>query len=315
MAVRAGKRLIHIDADRLTLHPDIAPLETYLAGQDESDTIVLVDHSFGYPFPGLAAVRRRFPKLLVIEDCARALGVRICGRFPGEYSDWVLLSMYKTIPGSNNGAVLLTNAPVPIRGGEKVRTSLREQAATIAPLRFTYDLLQRARPNFGPRRGGLTAPLWTPHHGLPSELCMARFAAELRDFEPRTSLRSSIAEELAGSLSHIPGVKCIRTAAGCQPAGHFVSFRMGKRQARDQVLARLHKKGLFLSRTWDVVPAHYQRFETTFPSGRSDSEHLADHIAHIPVRLFLDSGQRRRLIPLMRDLVLTYGDSFAGIEL
>lgn len=306
VAVRAGKRLIHLDADRLTQLPNMAQLETYLACQDASDTVVLIDHSFGYPFPGLTILRRKFPKLLVIEDCARALGVRICGRFPGEQSDWILFSMYKTIRGSSNGAVLLTNTPIPLRAGRRVSATVRERVATIAPLRFIHSVLQRTRPDFRPQLSDLTLPEWTPKYGLPSELCMARFAAELKEFEPRASMRSAISEELTDSLSRVDGIKCIKAVEGCQSAGHFVSFNIRKRQTRDQILARLRKKGLFLSPGWYAVPAHYHSFSETFPSGHASSEHLAEHIAHIPVSLFLSSKQRRRLVPELCDLILEY---------
>jgi dTDP-4-amino-4,6-dideoxygalactose transaminase len=301
-AVLAEKRVTHIDADRLTLLPDMAQLETHLAGQDASDTIVLIDHSFGYPFPRLDALRRRIPKLLIIEDCARALGVQICGRSPGEYSDWVLLSMYKTTRGNSNGAILLTKTPILIREGQRTLATVRDRVATVAPLRFIYHLLQRTHPDFGPQRSDLIFPEWTPKYGFPSKLCLTRFAAELREFELRASRRCSITEELTDRLSHVAGVDCIKAAEGCQSAGHFISFRVQKRQARDQILMRLHRKGLFLVRTWNIVPAHYRSFSKTFPSGRANSEHLAEHMLHIPVRLFHSSKERHRLVRALCDL-------------
>src|SRR5215469_7369106 len=74
MALAAGKRVTHIDATRESLHPDPALLEKFLADEPESGTAVLIDHSFGYRCGALAGLRRRFPKLLIIEDCARSLG-------------------------------------------------------------------------------------------------------------------------------------------------------------------------------------------------------------------------------------------------
>jgi dTDP-4-amino-4,6-dideoxygalactose transaminase len=301
-AVRAGKRVIHIDADRHTQLPDRAQLETYLASQDTSDAVLLVDHSFGYPFPDLACLRRRFPKLLVIEDCARALGVQIRGQLPGVWSDWILFSMYKTIPGSSNGAVLLTNMPIPMRDQHRVPVTIRERVATIGPLRFMYHELQRRTPSdFRPRISDLgNFPQWTPAYGLPSRLCMARFAAELKDLEIRASMRSSNANELTDSLCRA-GIECIKPAERCQSAGHFVSFRTPSRHARNELLARLHRKGLFVARTWDLVPAHYHSFLETFPSGHTNSEHLADHMGHIRVGLYLSSRRRRRLVEEIRD--------------
>lgn len=301
-AVRARKHVAHIDADRHTQLPATAHLEAHLAGQDVSDIVLLVDHSFGYPFPDLIRLRRRFPKLLIIEDCARALGVQIRGQFPGDYSDWVLFSMYKTIPGSSNGAILLTNTPIPMRNGQRVSASMRERVATIGPLRFIYHELQRrTAPDFRSRISSLeNSPKWDPAYGLPSRLCTARFAAELKDLERQASRRSSIANELTDRLCQA-GIECIKPAEGCQSAGHFVSFRTPNRHARSELLTRLHRKGLFVQRTWDVVPAHYPSFRETFPSGQSNSEHLAERMGHIRVSLYLNSHRRRRLVEEIRD--------------
>lgn len=302
MALRAGKRVIHVDADPVTLLPNPDLLDACLAQQKPADTVLLIDHSFGFPFSGLAAIKKRYPDLLVIEDCARALGARIAGRFPGEHADWVLLSMYKTIRGSQNGGVLLTRNPVPIRDSAMAPATLRERAAMVPPLRFVYDLLKRGRPEFDLRVAGQTAPEWTPAHGLPSALCLQRFAAELLDFERRELLRRRIADDLAGSLSGFSGIECVQPAPGCQSAGQFVSFRMPGRQLRDSVLTALHKKGLFLSRTWDLLPAHYHCFAGTFPWGYEGARRLGETIAHIPVNLFLSGKRGQTLVRALGEL-------------
>ena len=51
--------------------------------------------------------------------------------------------------------------------------------------------------------------------------------------------------------------------------------------SRDGLLAHLHRKGLFLLRTWDMVPAFYRTFSGTFPFGSAGSEFLARNIVHI----------------------------------
>jgi len=304
MAARAGKQVIHIDSDPQTLHPDLAQLETQLACQDASETIVLIDHTFGYPFPGLAGLRRKFPQLLIIEDCARGLGTRINGHFPGRHADWILLSMYKTILGSTKGAVLLTRTPVPLTDGRSTRATLRERAATIRPVRFIHDLWKRRHPDFGARPSGLISPEWAPEYGFPSDLSMSRFADELRDFDMRASVRRSIAGELIDRLSLIPNIQCIASATKCHSANHFVSFTVRPDKMRDRILTALHGKGFFLYRTWNVVPAHYRRFSGTFPSEHRGSEYLADHIVHVSVNLFVDCKQHRQLIPALSDVVL-----------
>jgi len=308
---RAGKRVIHVDADPCTMHPRMDQLELCLARENPSHTAVLIDHSFGYPFPGLDRLRRRFPDVLFIEDCARALGAEIHGQFPGANSDWVLISMYKTVAGSRDGAILLTNTPLALRDNGHAVPTLRERACTLAPLRFAYDLVKRARPDFDVRSAGRHAPAWDPVHGFPNGLCVERFTAELDAFESRLAQRRAIARELTASISRIEGLAAIEVAAGCESAGHFVSFRVLGCEVRDPLLKRLHASGLFLSRTWDLLPSHYPCFAETFPMGHSGSDYLGEHIAHIPVHLFLSGRRRRRLVDSLAQLSFEYAPSAA----
>lgn len=299
MALKAGKSVFHVDADPLTLHPKTTAFETFLAHHDASHGAVLLDHSFGYPYPDIARLRKRFPELLIVEDCARALGLSIHGQFPGEHADWVLLSMYKTITGPRNGALLLTKTPLALQEHLSVPVTIRERVAAIRPLRFFYDLAQRRRLGFLPPPCGLKSPDWIPQYGFPGRLCLARFAAELDRFETRSVARSLSAAELVEKLSRIDGLECIRAAESCQLPGHFVSFKMRNRVDRDRTLALLQRNGLFLSRTWDLLPFNYAILAETFPYGHAGSRELWDRIAHIPVRLFLDATRRRRLIEIL----------------
>jgi dTDP-4-amino-4,6-dideoxygalactose transaminase len=315
-AACAGKQLIHIDADRRTELPDMAQLLSSLASRDASDTALLIDHSFGYPFPAIARLRKEFPQLLIIEDIARALGARINGQYPGEHSDWILFSMYKTVPGSSNGAVLLSNIPLPISQGQRVPTTLRERVARIEPLRSIYRVLRRGTSDgFRSRLGQLELrfPDWSPTYGFPNDLCLSRFAAELMKLDNQAPIRSAIAEELTDSLSQA-GINCTEAAEGCQSAGHFVSFGVRQQQGRDQVLTRLCKKGLSIGRSWDIVSAHYRTFHETFPAGHSNSEYLAEHMAHIRVSLYPRTKQRRCLVSELRELAAEHDSETKKVE-
>ena len=70
---------------------------------------------------------------------------------------------------------------------------------------------------------------------------------------------------------------------------------------RNELLTDLHRRGLFLLRTWDVVPAFFERFSGAFPFGSSASVFLADHIGHIPVGRFIKAGPRQRLAKGVRE--------------
>src|SRR5436190_142903 len=49
MAAATGMKVVFVDVDRDTLHPDPGRLEQCLAEHADSELVLLVDHSFGYP--------------------------------------------------------------------------------------------------------------------------------------------------------------------------------------------------------------------------------------------------------------------------
>ncbi len=289
-ATRCGMHLAHIDADPATQLPNAANLQRYLEGQVPSETILVIDHSFGYPFPALDDIRSKFPGLLIVEDCARALGVRINGSFPGKYSDWVLLSMYKTTPGSHNGGILLTRAPVPLPSVAPVPATIRERMANMEAIRSMYHFFLRASRGVELPHDDLASPEWMPRYGLPSTVCGSRFAAQLAAFEKQYADRTSTAEELTEKLSRIEGIEVLRTAQGCRSAGHYVSVRTPSRLVRNRTILGLRKKGLFVMPTWHIIPPHYRALSHTFPFGSRASEDLAERMLQIPVTRL---GRRR----------------------
>jgi dTDP-4-amino-4,6-dideoxygalactose transaminase len=299
-ASRAGKRVLHADMDPGTMHPDTAKLDQLLASQNEAGATLLIDHAFGYPFSGLEAIRRKYPKLLIIEDCARALGARIHGHYPGAASDWILISMYKTTRGSRNGAILLTKAPIDLTPEMPVKTTIRERAAGISAARFVYDQLRRRRSDLEVATPDLSTPDWKFAYGSPGRLCMKRFESQLHILHSRTASLRRAAEDLIGDLSQIEEVQCTQIAHGCQSAGYFVSFDLMSAARRNFVLTALHRQGLFLGNTWPIVPAHYRSYADTFPFGDENTLRLADRMAHIPVEFFQSGKQRRHLLRSLR---------------
>jgi dTDP-4-amino-4,6-dideoxygalactose transaminase len=300
VAKAVGKRVVHLDVDCGTLHIDLGQLEHFFTLQDPLDTILLIDHTFGNPFPLLASVRHKYPGLLIVEDSVRALGARIAGDPVGKHCDWLLLSMYKTIPGSQNGAVLLTRNPMTLRTGPAAATTLRERAATIAACRWPYELLKRRSPNFPAPCLDRDMPHWSPVYGVPGDLCLRRFLADAIDLDRNLALRIAIFQDLSQRLSVFPAIRIVRTSDDCSPAAYFLSFILS-RASRDEFVTHLHRKGLFLLRTWDMVPAFYRSFSDTFPYGSAGSEFLARNIVHVPLDQFRSDIKRDRLIRAIQE--------------
>lgn len=291
MALTAGKRVTHIDSTRESLHIDTARVEEFVATQPEPDTAVLIDHSFGYRCGGLERLRQRFPKLLIIEDCARSLGLDA-----GAHSDWILLSMYKTIRGSHNGGVLLSRAPLALAPGKRLPPVLRERVARIPVFRAGYDFVQRFRRIPQPPAPRLIPP-WAPHYGVPGELCVSSFTAEIAQWESLRRARAEVAAEIKNAIRRC---ECVQVFEAAESAAHFVTLRIWR--DRHPVLARLWRRGIFLSRTWERLPADYLAFHETFPDGHQYATEWSRVVAHIPVSHFRHASRRAKLVDATRCL-------------
>jgi dTDP-4-amino-4,6-dideoxygalactose transaminase len=289
MALAAGKGVTHIDSSDESMHVDAALLETFLEKQSAADTAVLIDHSFGYRCTAFAKLRRRFPNLLIIEDCARALGLNA-----GTDSDWILFSMYKTIRGSHNGGILLSRTPLRLAMGARLVTTIRERTARIPAVRAAYDFLQRFRePSIPPLP---PVPAWTPQRGVPGEICVSRFVAELENCERGLRDRANAAAEIQQALGL--GQINVGEMNKVESSAHFVTFRVSLN--RDLLLRRLRRHGFFVSGTWTRVPSDYTAFSGTFPFGSRASIEWSRSVVHIPVSHFLKQKSRAHLLDILR---------------
>jgi dTDP-4-amino-4,6-dideoxygalactose transaminase len=293
-AVKAGKRVVHVDVDRYTMHPNYHHLIRCLSTVKTDDTILLIDHTFGNPYPSVVDLRRKYPQLLIIEDAVRGLGVRFPDRPMGGGVDWVLLSMYKTIRGNGNGAILLTRSDRIAASSPQAVPTLRERMATVKPLRWFYDAVKRYYPEVRPRSRPVPKLQWTPVYGVPSDLCLRRYLAELCVLEQQERIRVEIAQEVAAACSRCENLTLIQPAARHSASGHFVSFVV-KTASRDEGLTKLHRHGLFVLRTWDLIPVAFPELSGTYIYGSEESEFLAEHIVHVPIVEFCSVRKIRRL--------------------
>jgi len=300
MALCAGKRVVHIDVDRNALLMNRDQLEQCLAEHGDSESLLLVDHPFGYPCSAIAEIRAKHPDLLIVEDCVRALGSQINGEPVGRSGDWILLSLYKTIPGNDHGAIMLTRSRYEIRSGPAPRATLSQRLSTLGPARWVHDRLKRLRP-IPPASGRDLEPSpWAPLYGVPNRLVLKRFWRELDSLEEGVARRCQAAREIQTGLEDIKTIRFVRPGTACRTSGYFLSFTVTGPGLRDRLLAAMHRKGLFLFRTWQAVPAYFRCFRDTFPFGSSESTFLAQHICHVPVIRFLGLAHRERLVQELR---------------
>ena len=299
MAVRAGLEVIHVDADRRTLHMDAERLDACLKNQSLSDTALVVDHTFGYADREIISCRRSYPDLLIIEDCVRALGSEIDGTPVGAHGDWVLFSMYKTTTGNDDGAVLLTGREYPMPHAAARPPSPRQWVSSMAPLRKVHGLLKRRRGGMEPAARDADAPRWEPVVREPNWLTVRRFTAQLNGLTADRARREAAASTIRTALADAPRIVFIEAKPGCRSSAFFLSLTIDGGR-RDAIVNRLHREGLFLVWAWNAVPAFYRCFADTFPFGFSNSVYLADHVCHVPLAEYVDARHRKRLITSLR---------------
>ncbi len=294
MGVEAGKQLLHIDVDRTTLHMQRSALEEALSDDADEDTIVLIDHSFGYPCSWIHSLRDEHPSLLIIEDCVRALGALIDSQPVGHSGDYVLLSMYKTVPGNDHGAILLGRQPVAGAAGPRAGDSLRQKLSQNPLARWVYELNKRRHPAFGrPNHTDTREIRWSPRPGQPSLRSAQRFLDDLSSQEENRNRYSESFHDIHSRLSRHAELNFIQLDTAADPGYEFLSMTVAPSLSRNRLLEGLHRKGCFLLSTWDQIPVFFTAFQDSIPQNRQESVFLADHIVHIPLRQF--SSKRRRL--------------------
>lgn len=300
MAQRAGLRVVHVDMDRNTLHMHPEKLASCLRLEPEQETVLLVDHAFGYPATDIGMWRQRHPGLLIIEDCVRALGSAIDGHPVGHTGDWVLFSMYKTTVGNNHGAILLTRSPLREESAPAVPESVMQWAAGIGSLRALYQMSKRFRTDFGPAPRDAAAVTWSPWSGAPNRLALQRFAHQLEHLAIDREHREAAGREIAEALRDLQALRLVQVADRGRTSSFYLSFTVTPAARRDRLITMLHRQGLFLVWAWNVVPAFYRAFAGTFAYGSAESVFLADHVCHVPLAEYVSSGRRRRLIRALR---------------
>ena len=303
MALCAGLQVLHIDADRRTLHMKPDHVMDCLARHDPARTALLVDHSFGLPDPNIGRYRQRCPTLLVIEDCVRALGGEVAGAAVGQAGHWSLFSMYKTTPGNLDGAVLLTRNPWPPPSWPRARPTFRHWASGMSPLRWVHARTKRFRPDFAATARDLTRPNWMPIHGAPSRLTRRRYAHQLASLTADHLRRAEADHEIRAGLAGLAGLEVVAPLAGCRSAAFFVTFIVRAPGGRDRLVLSLLRQGFPVVWAWNTVPAFYSVLASTFPYGCAESEYLADHICHFPLVDYLTPARRKSLITKVRQEV------------
>lgn len=131
----AGATPRYVDIDQETLNMSVEHLESQITKHSK---VIIVQHTFGYPAPmeKIMDIARRH-NVIVIEDCAHALGARIQNTTVGNYGDMAIFSFGRDkIISSVYGGCLLVNSPHLIDAVEAEYNTLR-----FPSLRWTLQQL------------------------------------------------------------------------------------------------------------------------------------------------------------------------------
>ena len=103
-------------------------------------------------------------------------------------------------------------------------------------------------------------------------------------------------------LVNCDGVELIMEKNSLSTAASHVSFLVSNEEVRNNGMTRLHRKGVFLVRAWDLVPCFILPLKDTFPYGSASSESLAKRVVHVPIAQNSQPRKVQKLVTALREV-------------
>jgi dTDP-4-amino-4,6-dideoxygalactose transaminase len=255
---QTGATPIFVDVHHLTYNIDIA--SSARASTKKTKAIIPV-HLYGNPcdmeaIMGFAKLRN----LLVIEDCAQAIGATFNEKRVGSFGNMAALSFYptKNLGGLGQGGVVLTN-------NEELAETVRE-LGNVGRRRnswYDYDYL-----GFNSRLDNLNA--WFLNEGL-------------KDLEANNRRRNEIAIRYNNKLKTCLFVETPKIAPKSESVYHLYEIRVRDRWFRDALKNYLNDCGVSTGLHYPI-PCHKQSVYKDFRNiDLSVSESLADTLLSLPM--------------------------------
>ncbi|MFI1948729.1 DegT/DnrJ/EryC1/StrS family aminotransferase [Streptomyces virginiae] len=238
-------RFCDVDPDTLNMDPQV--LDSLIT--DRTKAILLV-HYGGLP-ADMAAIlaRARRAGVVVVEDCAHALGASYQGDSPGALGDIGCFSFHSTknITTLGEGGMITLNRAdwaervERLRGNEvdgefaPVPGFADDEPALLPWMRFSADVYRRQA--VGIRGAGTNATM--------SEAAAAVGLVQLDALERFTERRRWIAARLDAAVSAFPGTRLQRTPEGSTHAYHLYTFFVtAGREVREHFVRALDRRGV-----------------------------------------------------------------------
>lgn len=320
----AGLRPVYVDIHPTTCTMDPADLRRKITPRSR---VLIIQHTFGTPahLDELLAVAREH-RLVVIEDCAHALGARYRGKLVGSFGDAAVLSFGrdKAISGVFGGALLVAR-PARFTGLQRELHTLEDPSVLwtlqqllhpilfvtlIRPLYFVLDigkallvLFQRVSvlsKAIVPREKRGETPAF-PAARLPgplASLVLSQFDRHARFNERRRLLARVYEEELAGLPVILPTVP---------EGGESIYLRYTIQVPHPDDVRRFARRRRILLGDWYDTVVAPRRTDLRAVGYREGSCPVAERVAtrslNVPTNPYLTDGDARRVVDAIRPLL------------
>ncbi len=265
---------VFCDVSRDDFNMDLDPARKAVT---EKTLAIIGVHAFGVVSAGLGDLKREFPDVFLIEDCAQAMGSRVGGEYAGNAGDVSVFSFNrgKNLPAYGGGAITTNskelaervewafeNVPVGKRPFDGL-TSLVKLAALAAAVRpGVYGLI---RPFPGRLRERPTPGNFGVYRCTASQA--GAVTSLLGRLEEESEARYRNGTALMEGLKELDGVSLPAVAENTRPAFNRLPVLFQDTERRERAAEALRAAGIETSRMYPSPLAN-------LPHARYVSEHL-----------------------------------------
>jgi len=281
LLARADIEFYDLDID--TLLPKVSEIRTKV----RTDTkILLLTYLFGIPVNFLDKIE--LPKsLIVIEDCAQAMGMKIGEGFAGTLADYSCFSFQET-------KVLSTGE------GGAIYSSRRDMSRAR-----DYININSLMKNFSIKH------VATPENGYPNlpvdnfgfDALRARLGRiNLRKLDINIRARRRIARNYFDALNGLVGIKLYPSILKNTSSPHGFPILVRSLDEREKIIRKAKKNGILIRPLWPCVFWEYEFLKRYTPvdSVNQNSKKIADTNIFLPIHASLTDLDVKRIIEFVR---------------
>lgn len=301
---RAGLTPELCDISLETLNIECNQLERKI---DQNTLAIVAVHMCGFPcyMENILEIAKKY-KVIVIEDCAQALGAEYAGKKIGTFGDFAFFSLGRGKGFSTyEGGIITTN----LDNYAKIITS---KASCLKKPKFIEDVLTIAKLlmmmiTFHPNLFWVTRkfPL-----GWGNEFYRMDFSVQILSSFRQTLASLSLkkvtkviekrkekSEYLSSWLEGINGIKIIKLMGKSKPAYPWLPILFDDVEVCEKVYKTLRKQGLGVSKLYTKSLNHYEYLKEIVPQGRyPNAEYVSKAMLTLPTHHYVTNKDLDNII-------------------